>query len=56
MKEENKTGVWIEKIYRNYITPPYEEYECSVCGKRVLYTKAICPYCFTEMTEVVSDI
>ena len=53
--KETKQGVWIEKLFRNYITPPCEEYECSVCHKRVFFTKEVCPYCFSEMTDVVAD-
>lgn len=54
-KSKVKQGVWIEKLFRNYITPPCEEYECSVCHKRVFFTEDVCPYCFSEMVDVVVD-
>ena len=50
-----KQGVWVQKMVRNYITPPYEEYECSVCKQRELEAKEVCPNCLSEMVDVVAD-
>ena len=48
-----KEGNWIRELYRNYITPPYYEYKCSVCSRKVLYAEENCPYCFSVMKDVI---
>lgn len=50
-----KEGKWIRKLCRDYITPPYYEYRCSICNRTVLDTEKNCPYCLSEMKDIIDN-